>query len=203
MLNLMKKDLIIQKTQLMVFIPLILVFVNFADNFSPIFILILTSIFIPMNAFMYDEQAESNILLNSLPYTRKEIVASRYVGGIVYLILTMGVVAGVMYFFDFSFGIRDIVIAAILSLIIFGLAFPFFYIIKPGYIGIVALVGIIVSAIIYQPVLDFLSENLTSLIDFVTSFSTSTIYLGSAGIAIVLYLISWLVSQLIYQRKTF
>lgn len=203
MFNLMKKDLIIQKSQLVVFVPIIIALAMFAKDFSPVFIFILASSFIPINAYIYDEQVESNILLNSLPYTRKEIVASRYIGAIVFMILSMSVVAGILYLFNFGYEIKDIAIAAGLYLIFVALAFPLFYILKPGYIGVVVLVGVVILAVLYRPVINFLSENLTSIIDFLTSLSATIIYLSSAGIVIVLYLISWMLSQIIYQRKVF
>jgi len=45
-------------------------------------------------ALSYDEKDNANILLNSLPYTRKEIVSSRYVGVLIFtslfIMLTYG-----------------------------------------------------------------------------------------------------------------
>src|SRR5690625_7695346 len=73
MFNLMRRDLIIQKWQLLVFIPFILVFI--LTNSHPILTFLVSSFYIPFNAYYYDEKAETNILLNSLPYTRKEIIA--------------------------------------------------------------------------------------------------------------------------------
>lgn len=80
MLNLIRKDVMIQKNQLMLLLPLIAVFALFGESFSPIFIFSVISVYIPINAYIYDEQAGANILLNSLPYTRKEIVAALVLG---------------------------------------------------------------------------------------------------------------------------
>ena len=48
----------------------------------PVLTFIVASVFIPFNTYAYDEKAETNILLNSLPYTRNEIIASRYLGAV-------------------------------------------------------------------------------------------------------------------------
>lgn len=203
MFNLIRKDLIIQKYQLIAFIPLIIIFAMYAQDFSPIFIFVFASVFIPLNAYIYDSLAESHILLNSLPYTRKEIVAARYLGCIAYMIVTTAIVALILYFFDFEYEASDIAIAAGSTLVLTALAFPLFYIIKPEYVATVAFIGGAMIVVIYQPVIDFLTENLTSMINFITDLSTSTLYLSSGGIAIGLYLISWVVSQLIYTNKEF
>lgn len=78
MFHLIKRDVILQKKQLLIFIPFILFFI-FMDV-HPVLTFLVASVFIPFNTYAYDEKAETNILLNSLPYTRKEIIASRYLG---------------------------------------------------------------------------------------------------------------------------
>lgn len=203
MFNLIKKDFIIQKTQIMLFIPFIMFFAIFADHMSPSFVLLLAATYIPLNGYIYDEQVESNILLNSLPYTRKEIVAAKYIGSLAYMILSIGVASIILYIFNYEYMFRDIAIAAGLFFIVSALAFPLFYILKPGYIGIVVVVGVIVGAVILPPIIRILAEHLTTITNFFTGLSTTTLYLSGAVISIGIYLISWMTSQFIYQRKTF
>lgn len=203
MFNLIKKDFVIQKSQILLFIPFIMFFAIFADHISPTFVFLLASTYIPLNSFIFDEQVESNILLNSLPYTRKEIVAAKYIGAITYMILSIGVASVILYIFNYEFTINDITIAIGLFFIFTAFAFPLFYILKPGYIGIAVLVGMIIVAVILPPLFRFLTEHLTAITEFLASLSTATIYLSGAVISIGLYLISWMVSQFIYQRKVF
>lgn len=203
MFNLIKKDFVIQKTQIFLFIPFIIFFSIFGDHMSPAFIFLLASTYIPVNGYIYDEQVESNILLNSLPYTRKEIVAAKYIGAIAYMILSIGVASIILYVFNFDFIVRDIMIAVGLFFIFTAFAFPLFYILKRGYIGAIFLVGLIILAIVLPPLFRFLAEHLTAITDFLTSLSTTTLYLSGAVISIILYVISWMTSQFIYQRKVF
>ncbi|WP_438350624.1 ABC-2 transporter permease [Paenibacillus sp. FA6] len=203
MFNLIKKDFVIQKTQILLFIPFIMFFAIFAHHMNPAFVFLLVSTYIPMNGYIYDEQVESNIFLNSLPYTRKEIVDAKYIGAIAYMILSIGIAGIILYVFNYDYTIRDIAIAVGLFFIFVAFAFPLFYILKPGYIGMAILIGLIFFAVVLPPIFRFLAEHLTTITDFLTSLSTTTLYLSGAAISISLYLISWMVSQFIYQRKVF
>jgi len=98
LVNLIRRDLILQKNQLLIFIPFILVFV--ITDSPPILTILVASIFIPFNALGFDEKVESHILLNSLPYTRKEIIASRYIGALIYMIFSIGAVSFLLFIFD-------------------------------------------------------------------------------------------------------
>ena len=203
MFNLIKKDFVIQKTQILLFIPFIMFFAIFGDHMSPAFIFLMAGMYIPINGYIYDERVESNIFLNSLPYTRKEIVAAKYIGAIAYMILSIGIAGIILKVFNYDYMIRDIAIAAGLFLIFVAFAFPLFYILKPGYIGLAILIGVIFFAVVLPPIFRFLAEHLTTITDFLTSLSTITLYLSGAAISISFYLISWMVSQIIYQRKVF
>ncbi|WP_144463737.1 ABC-2 transporter permease [Siminovitchia fortis] len=203
MFNLIKKDFVIQKSQIILFIPFIIFFAIFGDHMSPAFIFLLAGAYIPLNGYIYDEQVESNILLNSLPYTRKEIVSAKYIGGIAYMTLSIGVASIILYIFNYGFMIKDITIAMGLFFVFSAFAFPMFYILKPGYIGVAVLVGMIISAVVLPPLIRFLAKHLTTITDFLTSLSTTALYLSGAALSIILYLTSWMVSQFIYQRKVF
>ena len=51
---------------------------------SSIWVGILFSMVIIMSAFGTDEKPSINNFLNSLPYTRKEIVSSKYIGALIF-----------------------------------------------------------------------------------------------------------------------
>lgn len=91
MTNLIRRDLIIQKSQLYLFIPCILFFIFAGTHLPAFFIFVFAGFFIPINAYSYDEKVETNILLNSLPYTRTQIIASRYIGAIFYMAVSIGI----------------------------------------------------------------------------------------------------------------
>lgn len=46
-----------------------------------------------MNAFSEDEKSAVHLLLNSLPYTRKELVTAKYLGALLFAVITLFVIA--------------------------------------------------------------------------------------------------------------
>lgn len=200
MFNLIRRDAILQKRQLFVFMPFILFFI--VMNTDPAFIFLVASIFIPFNAYAYDEKAETNVLLNSLPYTRKQIIASRYLGAIVYMGLSIGVTSIALFVLNKPFTISDVAIGSGLFLAFVALTFPLFYIFR-GSITPVILITFIVLTGAAPPLVTFLAEQLPTFTDFVMSLSTPALYMGLASVIVLLYAVSWSITTFIYQRKAF
>ncbi|MFC5711783.1 ABC-2 transporter permease [Thalassorhabdus alkalitolerans] len=201
MFNLIRRDVILQKRQLWIYLPFIS-FIIIMDS-HPALIFLVASVFIPFNSFAYDEKAQTNILLNSLPYTRKEIIASRYIGAIVYMILAIVVTSLALFVSNTLFSATDIAIASGLFLLFSAFTFPLFYIFKPGYISYVVLITFLLLAGIGPPIFIFLAENLTAITDFISSLSTPFIYTGATVIVLFFYAVSWGITTIIYQRKAF
>lgn len=201
MFNLIRRDVILQKRLLLTFIPFIVFFIIM--NSHPALIFLVASIFIPFNALGYDEKAETNILLNSLPYTRKEIIASRYLGALMYMVLAIGMTSLALFVFNKSFTMTDMAIGSGLFLLFAALTFPLFHILKPGHITTVVLISFILLAGIVPPIVRFLAEHLTAITDFILNLSISSLYAGSAIVILALYAVSWGITTVIYQRKAF
>ncbi|WP_067838165.1 ABC-2 transporter permease [Amphibacillus sediminis] len=201
MFNLIRRDLILQKWQLLIFIPIIMFFIIMDKH--PALIFLVASILIPFNAYAYDEKAETNILLNSLPYTRVEIIASRYLGAIVYMGLAIGVTCLALVTFNKPFTMSDMAIGGGLFLWFASFTFPLFYIFKSGYISTVVLIGFLILAGVGPSVFMFIAENLPVINDFIVSLSVPTLYTGVAVLTLIIYSVSWGVTTIIYQRKVF
>ncbi|AUD15069.1 MULTISPECIES: ABC-2 transporter permease [unclassified Planococcus (in: firmicutes)] len=201
MFNLIRRDVILQKRQLLLFIPAILFFIIMGA--PPILTILVASIFIPFNTYAYDEKVETNILLNSLPYTRREIIASRYLGAIVYMVLAIGITSLALFVFNTPFTLTDISIGSGLFLLFAALTFPLFQILKPGYITTVILATFILLTFLARPIGLFIAEHLTGMIDFIVNLSVTTLYTWATLIIVGLYLTSWGITTLIYQRKAF
>ncbi|KOS66253.1 multidrug ABC transporter permease [Lysinibacillus contaminans] len=200
MFNLIRRDAIIQKRQLLLFIPFIIFFI--VMNSHPALIFMVASIIIPFNAYAYDEKAETNILLNSLPYTRKEIIASRYIGAIVYMGISIGLTSLGLLVFDKPFTLTDLAIGSGLFLAFVAFTFPLFYIFR-GKITTVIMISFIILAAVLPPFVSFLAKHLTIITDLIASLSTSALYTGVAVVIVLLYAVSWGVTTSIYQRKAF
>ncbi|MBD3861566.1 ABC-2 transporter permease [Bacillus sp. 28A-2] len=157
----------------------------------------------PFNTYAYDEKAETNILLNSLPYTRKEIIASRYLGAVFYMIIAIGLTSAALFSFGKLFTVTDIAIGSGLFLLFAACTFPFFYILKPGYITTAVIIGFILLSAIGPPIVAYLAEQFSAITDFVLNLSIPMLYTGSAVLVMLIYLMSWGLSTAIYQRKVF
>lgn len=201
MFNLIKRDVILQKRLLLTFIPFILFFI-IADS-HPALIFLVASIFIPFNGYYYDKQVATNILLNSLPYTRTEIIASRYLGAIIYMTLAIGVTSLVLLISNKPFTLTDIAIASGLFLVFAALTFPLFYIFNSAHIFTVVLISFLLLAGIGPPIVSFLAEHLTTPTDFIIRLPGSALYTGATVIILTLYIVSWGISTIIYRRKAF
>lgn len=201
MLNLIKRDVILQKRQLLFYIPFIVFFILMGA--PPVLIFLVASIFIPFNTYAYDEKVETNILLNSLPYTRTEIIASRYLGAIAYMILSIGVTSLALLAFNKHFTMADIAIGSGLFLLFAALTFPLFQIFKQGYITTVILISFILLTWISRPIALYMNEHLTAIIDFVDNTSVTVLYTGATLFIMLIYIISLGITHSIYQRKAF
>ena len=201
MFNLIRRDVILQKRQLLLFIPFIAFFIIMEAN--PVLIFLVASLMIPFNTYVYDEKVETNILLNSLPYTRTEIIASRYLGAIIYMVLAIGVTSLTLFIFNKPFTMTDIAISCSLFLLFAAFTFPLFYIFKPGYIFPVIMISFLLLAGIGPNIVLFLAEHLTAITDFIFNLSVPALYTGATFGIVVVYVISWGISNIIYQRKAF
>ncbi|MEK3821307.1 ABC-2 transporter permease [Cytobacillus sp. FSL W8-0315] len=201
MFNLIRRDVILQKRQLLIFIPFILFFIIMGAQ--PALIFLVASIFIPFNTYAYDEKAETNILLNSLPYTRREIIASRYLGALLYMILSIGIASLALLAFNKPFSITDIAIGSGLFLLFAAFTFPLFHLFKSGYITTVVLISFLLLTYLSGTIVSFINENLTVITDFIFSLSTQLLYMGAAAVILTFYAVSWGVTTVIYQRKAF
>jgi ABC-2 type transport system permease protein len=202
MFNLIRRDVILQKKQLLLFVPFTLFFVLLGKQ-NPAFIFLLASLFVPINTFAYDEKVEVNILLNSLPYKRSEIIASRYLGAIVYMLLATGVTCGLFYALSRPFSITDIAISSGLFLLFTALFFPVSYVIKKGYVFPVAMISFLALSIIGPKIVFHFADDLKVITDFVTSLSTPIFYIGLTLSILIIYVVSWMITTFIYQRKVF
>ncbi len=201
MLNLIRRDAILQKWQLYVFLPFIIFFIIMDSH--PALTFLMASLFIPFNAFAYDAKAATNILLNSLPYTRSEIIASRYLGAVIYMVVSISIASLALFVSSISYTWTDIAIASALFLIFAAITFPLFYIFNPGVIFYVVLFSFILLAGIGPPIARYLLEQLPAVTEFLSRISTPVIYVGSGLAVLIIYIVSWTFTTFVYQRKAF
>ena len=202
MFNLIRKDIVLQKTTLMIMLPLLVVFLFLED--SSIWGEIVFSTAIIMNAFSVDEKSLINTLLNSLPYTRKEIVSSKYIGVFIFmgLVVFTTFVGNLIIHQEITIW-KDILLIVSLVMVAMSLIFPFSYKLKSQYM----LIGTLVLFAIYLVIIPFFIPNVNDKIrEFVQTLLTldnTQIYLLIGFSVITLYVGSWLLSIRIYSKKVF
>ncbi|MEJ9281379.1 MAG: ABC-2 transporter permease [Bacilli bacterium] len=201
MLNLIRKDMILQKKTLP--FMLLFLFVYLFVNVSTSWVAIVFCIVIIMNAFQTDETSSANLLLNSLPYTRKEIVSSKYIGALIFIFLTL------LTIFIGNWMIhREIMqweVLLFITSIVMGLisfAFPFSYLFNSKYL----LIGFGGVFVVYMVTLSFipnLNDRVREVVQTVLSLDNSLFYIGIILSVGLLYVLSWILSIRIYSRKVF
>ncbi|MFD2114231.1 ABC-2 transporter permease [Paenibacillus yanchengensis] len=201
MWQLIKRDAIIQKTFLYVFIPFLVFFIWM--DMHPIITFIVASVYIPFNALIYDATASTHVLLNSLPYKRSEIIAARYVGSLLYAALSIIISMGVMYLFSLSYSWDHIFIAVLVVLLIISTMYPFLYLFDGRHLPTIMMIVLMLFLIGSRPLAWLFTNKFTAIYDFITSLSMVTIVSSSAGLAICLFLLSWLFTTKRYEQRSF
>lgn len=204
MLNLILKDILIQKNTLIIYIATILLYL--LVNVSPVFIVFVYSVVFILNAFSSDEKDNANILLNSLPYTRKEIVSSKYIGALIFTGLFICYTYLANYLLNGTVVLilwKEILLNMGLVMIAISFILPISYKFKTKYLTIIciALVGMYLVVINYF-VPNF-NDRLRTLVQNFMTVQELQLYLIATIITVFLFISSWLLSIRIYERKAF
>ena len=183
-------------------LPLLVIYLFLED--SSLYGGLLFSIAIIMQAFSSDEKASINMLLNSLPYTRKEIVSSKYIGAFVFIsMVVFTIFMGNLIIHQEITIWKDILFIICLVMVAISLLFPFSYKFKSQYM----LIGALVSLVIYLVIIPFfipdVNDKIRELVQMLLTSQSTQLYLFIALSIMVLYVCSWLLSIRIYERKVF
>jgi|SRR5699024_5054347 len=130
-------------------------------------------------------------------------MTARYVGAIVYMILSIELTSLLLFIFNKPFTLVDIAIGNGLFLGFAGVTIRLYQIIKPGYISMVLVILFVVSTWFIGPAVSFVNNYLPVVTEFIMNTPESLLYTGGALAAIIIYAISWAFSTFIYQRKVF
>lgn len=204
MVNLILKDVLIQKKVILFYIATIIIYL--LADVSPILIVFVYSLTFINMAFSYDDKDNANILLNSLPYTRMEIVTSKYVGALIFTALFLMITYVGNYLINgtgTSFSWKAILLIIGLVMVAISFMLPIFYKFKRQYLVIAA--GALIG--IYLVTIKFLVPNLNEILreltqKFMTLQETQMYFIAILSI-VILYIGSWLLSIRIYTRKAF
>lgn len=222
MFNLIIKDIAIQKKTLLyallyaIFAPIALS--SMGPSSFVLYVLppmAITYIFISFAA-SYDEKNKSEIILNSLPLKRHDLVISKYISifvfaiiGIIYSILIgfIGKATG-LPMFDMSISLLDIVLVLTSVCIFSSIFFPVYF--KFGYIKMNFFNVVLVMLIIFVPstAIEYATKNTNNILVqkfnyFINNTSSFTQNSLALIIGLIFFLISLMISIRIYKNKEF
>jgi|SRR5690625_959045 len=200
LLNLIRRDFIVQKFQLYFLIPLLIFFIIL--DVPHVLTYLVAGIYIPYNALAYDEQAETHLLLNSLPYTRKEIIAARYIGAIVYMVIAIILVTIILFLFNRPISLTNIAISFGLFILFVAFTLPFYYFFKVGNISLFIIIGFIVCSVAASALFDYFFAKYPSFAVAINNIPVNLLYKSVFIIIIFFYALSWLLTLFIYERRS-
>lgn len=202
MLNLIRKDIVLQKKTLMIMLPVLLAYLLIGTSTMPVGVLFCIAII--MQGFSMDEKSTIHLLLNSLPYTRKEIVSSKYLGACVFIFLiVLTIFIGNLIIQREMIEWQQLVLLTSVVAVFISFAFPFSYLFKSQYLLIASVVSFVLYFIIVGKFIPDMNNKLRGLIQMVLSIDNPLLYLGIMLSVVLLYILSWMLSIRIYSRKVF
>lgn len=204
MFNLMKKDLLLQRKLLLIYF-IILCFYLWSDFNAAMSIAIISSLFV-INSHYYDEKDSANILLNALPYSRKEIVSSKYIGALLFTGVMIPICILGQILLDsmkFQVSIKDIVLSFLIVMLFTSFYLPFFYKFSQQYILAAFSLIFLLIMIFANKILEFITAHFGGNIRFLMQTTESHLLLFLALTTIICYGLSWILSIIIYEKKAF
>ena len=212
MFNLIRKDIIVLKNTILIFIPAILVYL--VADMSSVWVGFFFSLVVIIGAFGTDEKPAINNFLNSLPYTRKEIVSSKYIGALIFtFIIVSALFIGNFIIHKEIIDWKELVLIVGLVLLFVSFYFPFSYKFKGQYFLngtlVIGAAALLVTNFILPKlglVIDDrmnIGEKIEWIIQKLFSLQDVQLYGLIAIVIIVLYACSWLLSIRIYSKKVF
>lgn len=202
MFNLVRKDIVLQRKTLLIILAILLVYLLL--GISSIWIGFVFCIAIIMSVFSSDEKTTIHVLLNSLPYTRKEIVSSKYIGVFVFtFIIIFAIYIGNLIIHRELTPWRELLFIFSLVMIFTSLAFPFSYKFKSQYLLVASLALFAIYMIIVNIFIKNLNDRIREFVGVLLHLQSYQLYFLIGFSVIAIYVCSWLLSIRIYNNKVF
>ena len=202
MLRLVYKDIRLQRNTMLIMLPFLFLFLY--EETSIIYVSILFCIALIMNAFAVDEKASINLLLNSLPYTRKEIVISKYISACLFTaIVLITLMLGSWIIYGESVPLIQLVLISAFVVIFVAAAFPLSYLLNSQYLLIAGIITFVVYLFIANMFIPDLNDWIRNLTQSILSYDHTQLYIYVLLVSGILSILSLLISMRIYSRKVF
>ncbi|MGG4438656.1 ABC-2 transporter permease [Priestia megaterium] len=212
MYNLIRKDFILQK-YLMLFYLFIAIFYTMTDMSMGLIITVL-SVFFTINSHYYDEKGKNNVLINSLPFSRKQIIASKYIGVLIFLFITTLIIWLIRFICQdivsnsmTGGSITELLTSYAIAILFVSFYFPFFYrfpnrILLSSF-SILVIMMVALGKTIVSRFGNVMSDFINGIQTFFSQFSTTGLYISAFVITILIFSSSWFLTLKIYENKDF
>lgn len=200
MFNLIRKDIVMQKKTLALLMLGLCAYV--LVGISSIWIGFVFSVVIVVNAFSLDEKSNIHMFLNSLPYTRKEIVSAKYVVAVLITIMVaLALFVGNLIFHGEVTGWKSQLVMISMTLAAASFILPFSYKFKSQYLFIASVVAMGVYFLVISFFIPNLNDQIRGVVNTILSTQQAVFYGGITLSVLVMYALSWLLSIRIYEKK--
>ena len=201
MIHFVKKDFIVQKRILILYV-LLMGFFMFAKLHPALIIPIVLIQFIT-NIGYYDDRDKVHLLLNALPGSKKNIVTAKYVSIGLFFVISLIVFTLINYVLSGEFQIFGY--DGILTVVVSGLFVAFFVPLSlyfPYSVILIVFFGIYFgTTILINWFVPNFYELISNTLDYILSLPLALVSGGSLFILATLLLISWFSSVKIYEYK--
>lgn len=203
MLNLIKKDLILQKTTLPAYLLFLISYLWVGMDVA--YVIIICSAVFVIVSHQSDAKDNANILINSLPYSRKEIISSKYIGTLLFTLVIMPFCLVGKYFITdgmkFQIPLESFVLSFLAVMLIAAFYIPFFVAFKVQTLVPIFIFLSIGVVFLLRKTPYLFNKYAKDVVTFLNETSDLKLFLILTAIAVGCYAVSWVLSIRIYQNK--
>ncbi|KGX91091.1 ABC transporter permease [Pontibacillus halophilus JSM 076056 = DSM 19796] len=202
MYNLIRKDFVIQRKTLALMMIGIAIYL-FLD-ISSMWVGVVFGIVIVVNTFALEEKASVHKFINSMPYTRREVVQSRYVVVLLFTLLVATVIfMGNLVIHRELIDWKDMLIMCSMVILAASFIMPFCYKFKSNYLLISSVIAFASYFVVVTLFVPNLNDYIRELMNVILSSDRFFIYLFLAVVVSFIYGLSGVLSTRIYHKKIF
>ncbi|MDZ4438675.1 ABC-2 transporter permease [Bacillus cereus] len=205
MYNLLLKDILIQKFFFLFYIGLIVLYQVNESSFV-ITVSVVGTMFI-INSHYYDNKGNGQMLINSLPYSRNEIILSKYIGASIFAVITTIFTLFLQWFFakiqisnELDFGTPQTIWISFIIIMLFTAFFlPFFYRFKNKYLLTIFTLIFFMALIGWKNINKSLGI-MEDIQKISIELTANEIYSVLSSITLVIFISSYFVTVKIYKK---
>ncbi|MFU8692419.1 ABC-2 transporter permease [Rossellomorea sp. FS2] len=202
MLQLIRKDFMLHRNILVILLGVLIIYLVLGA--PPIWVGLVFILVLSMSTFGNDEKTTINLFLNSLPFTRKEIVSSKYISVLIYTVaITILLFLGSLLIHGRIMEWQGIVFMTMLSLLSLSFMLPFAYRFASKYLMIASLVLFAAYFAVVNVFIPNLNDIIRESVGTLVSLESTAPYLIVCVAVLAIFALSWVLSIRIYEKKVF